>query len=202
MYQIVLTGGIGSGKTAVANMLKEHGAYIIDYDELAREAVEPGSQALEEIKKHWGSAVTKKDGTLNRPALASIVFESPGDLAALNAITHPKVQELAAERAARLIREDSTGVLVHDIPLIDVDSPLVENADLVLVVEAPIEARVDRLATNRGMPVDEAYARIDAQPDDFEREKMADVLIRNDGNLAQLRKRVDKFWENLIGEWG
>lgn len=112
------------------------------------------------------------------------------------------MQELAAEQAAQLIREDPNGVLVHDIPLIDVDSPLVEHADLVLVVEAPIEARVDRLATNRGMTIDEAYARIDAQPDDSEREKMADVVIRNDGNLAQLHKRVDKFWEKLIGEWG
>ncbi|MCI6573683.1 MAG: dephospho-CoA kinase [Actinomycetaceae bacterium] len=204
MYQIVLTGGIGSGKSAVAQILAHRGASVIDYDELAREVVQLGEPALEEIEQHWGAAVLNADGTLNRLALADEVFSDPKELAVLNEITHPRVWALAAKRATELMNSNPAGVLVHDLPLIDPDSAsaaLRDHCDLVLVVEAPEEMRIDRLASTRGMTVEEARARIANQPSDDERRKMADVVIRNDGSLSDLKRRVNKLWDERIGDW-
>ncbi|MDY5589833.1 MAG: dephospho-CoA kinase [Arcanobacterium sp.] len=204
MYQLVLTGGIGSGKSTVAQMLARRGASVLDYDELAHEVVRPGEPALEEIKKRWGSAVLNLDGTLNRLALASDVFEKPEALEALNDITHPRVWALATKRATSLMNENPTGVLVHDLPLISPGSAseaLIDHCDLVVVVEAPEEMRIDRLASTRGMTVEEARARIANQPSDMELEKMADVVIHNAGSIASLEHRVESMWNKFIGEW-
>ena len=201
MYQIVLTGGIGTGKSSVAQLLADHGAHVIDYDQLAREVVTPGSPALAEIKERWGDRVLNEDGTLNRFALAAQVFSDARDLADLNAVTHPRIRDLAAQQAAHTMREDPSGVLVHDIPLLEGNSPLVNHGDMILVVEAPLEARIDRLATNRAMSEEEAQARIANQPSDAELEKVADYVIHNDGSFADLKRRVDKFWDRQIGDW-
>lgn len=201
MYQIVLTGGIGTGKSSVARIFADRGAHVLDYDALAREIVVPNSPALLEITERWGTRVLNDDGTLNRMELAAQVFSDAGDLEALNALTHPRIRDLAAKRAEEVMREDPHGVLVHDIPLLAGNSPLAAHGDLVIVVEAPMAARIDRLATNRAMSEEEAQARIVNQVSDAELEEIADVVIHNDGSLADLQRRVNRLWDARIGDW-
>lgn len=200
MYQIVLTGGIGAGKSVVAQLLSKHGAYVIDYDQIARDVVEPDQPAFKEIVEHWGDDVLNADGTLNRCELASRVFEDISQLEQLNAVTHPYIMARAADRAEKIMRDDPSGILVHDIPVISVDSPMIHHADLVVVVQAPLEVRIDRLAQNRGMTIEDAQARIAHQIDDSEREKMADIIVHNDGTIRNLERQVDRLWKR-IGDW-
>lgn len=200
MYQIVLTGGIGTGKSVVAQLLSKHGAYVINYDQIAREVVEVGQPALKEIVEHWGDGVLNSDGTLNRAELSARVFTDAAQLAELNDVTHPYIMARAADRAEKIVCDDPAGILVHDIPVIASDSPMVHHADLVIVVEAPLEVRIDRLAQNRGMTIEEAQARIAHQIDDSEREKMADIIVHNDGNIRDLERQIDRLWKR-IGDW-
>lgn len=188
-----LTGGIGSGKSQVSGMLSRRGAIIVDADQVARQIVEPGQPALAEIAESFGAEVLNGDGTLNRGALAEIVFTDEARLSRLNEITHPRI----AERTALLIDSAPPGsVVVYDMPLL-VENGLAQGWDLVVVVDAPDEVRVSRLVDQRGMDPDDARARMAAQADREQRNAAADVVLDNSGSLADLKVQVEGLWEGL-----
>ena len=193
MLRIGLTGGIGSGKSAVARLLAEHGATVVDADALAREVVEPGTPGWEAVVAAFGDGVLASDGSIDRPALAARVFGDATALATLNGIVHPLVGARAAELAAEAERSNPDGVLVYDVPLL-AENNLAAGFDLVLVVEAPVPLRLTRLA-GRGMAPEEAQRRMAAQADDAQRRAVADAVIVNDGDLEDLAETVAEFWE-------
>ena len=188
--RIGLTGGIGSGKSAVSRLLAERGAVVIDSDVIAREVVEPGTPGLAAVVAEFGADILRADGTLDRERLGGIVFADEGARRRLNAIVHP----LVGARSAEIVGSAPPhAVLVHDIPLL-VENGLAANFTLVLVVETPIDLRIERLTRDRGITEEAARARIAAQATDAERHAVADVVIVNDGTLEELRERVADFW--------
>jgi dephospho-CoA kinase len=193
MLRVGLTGGIASGKSAVSAMLSARGALVIDSDVLAREVVAAGTPGLAEVVIAFGPDVVTDDGELDRPAMGARVFGDADARARLEAIIHPRVRALAAEieKAA-----DPDAVVVHDIPLL-VETGQAGSFDVVLVVDAPEELQVERLVEHRGMSADEARARIAAQAGREQRLAAADLVVRNDGSLAQLQAAVDQVWEDL-----
>ena len=194
MLRVGLTGGIGSGKSTVSALLAGHGAVVIDYDQLARDVVAPGSPALVEIAERFGDAVIAPDGTLDRPALGSIVFGDPEALAALNAITHPAIGALGAAL------EDAAGpdaVVVHDNPLL-VEMGADALSDVVVVVDVPVEVQVERLTSIRGMTEADARARIAAQASREKRTGAADLVIDNTGPRDELARIVGGVWDELV----
>jgi dephospho-CoA kinase len=195
MYLVGLTGGIGAGKSTVAGLLADRGAAVVDADQLAREAVAPGTSGLAEIAALFGDEVLLADGSLDRKALAAKVFHDAGALAALNAIVHPRVAALFDERLRGLPPD---AVVVHDIPLL-VETGAQGRYDLVVVVEAPDEVRLERLAA-RGLPHDEALSRIRAQAAAETRAAVADVVIRNEESPEQLAEQVAALWQRIVSE--
>jgi dephospho-CoA kinase len=189
-----LTGGIGAGKSAVADRLVTHGAVLIDADRLAREAVAAGTDGLAEVVAAFGSGVVGHDGTLDRAALASRVFGDDEARRRLEKIIHPRVRARTAELAAAAPPD---AVVVNDVPLL-VEAGLAKAYQVVIVVLADEETRVARLVGDRGMTRDEAYARIRAQATDEQRRAVADVVIVNDGTLEDLHKKVDEVWRDEL----
>ena len=191
MITVGLTGGIGSGKSTVAELLSSYGAVIIDADVLAREAVAPGTPGLSRVVEQFGPGVLAPDGSLDRPRLGALVFADPARLAGLNAIVHPYVRQRSEELTAAAPADT---VVVQVIPL------LVENGltdfDVVVVVDASEETQLRRLA-DREMDQADARARIAAQATREQRRAAADVVIDNDGDLAGLRAQVDRLWSDL-----
>ncbi|MBR8743462.1 dephospho-CoA kinase [Nocardiopsis sp. MG754419] len=195
MLKVGLTGGIGSGKSAVSAALASYGAVVIDADALAREVVEPGTPGLAEIVAEFGENVLTPDGRLDRPALGEVVFADESRLARLNAIVHPKV----GERSGRLMEEalaSGVEIVVYDVPLL-VENGLESLYDVVVVVDAPDEARVERVARDRGMPREQVRARIAAQADRETRLAAADVVVDNSGTRDDLAERVAGLWAEL-----
>lgn len=193
MIKVGLTGGIGAGKSEVARLLAQRGAVVVDADALAREAVAPGRPELAAVVAEFGDGVLAADGTLDRAALARVVFGDPRRLAALEAIVHPYV----ARRSAELIADaPPDAVVVYDVPLL-VEKQLQGDFDLVVVVEAPEDERVRRLVAARGMAESDARARIVAQATAAERAAVADVVVHNHGSPEELRHEVDSLWARL-----
>jgi dephospho-CoA kinase len=190
-----LTGGIGSGKSTVGRMLAARGAQVIDVDLVGREVGEVGGRAHDEIVARFGPGVVS-GGRLDRPALASIVFSDPAELAALNAISHPAINEVLAERVAAFA---PTEIVVLDMAIL-VESTLGRwpggGYETVIVVEAPIETRIAR-AVARGMDEGDARARMQNQAGDDERRAVADHIIDNSGDEAALEREVDRVWAAL-----
>ncbi|RYI98484.1 MAG: dephospho-CoA kinase [Actinomycetales bacterium] len=193
MTTIVLTGGIGTGKSTVSRQLAQHGAVVVDYDLLAREAVEPGSPGLAAIVERFGDDILSADGTLDRPALGSLVFADESARRDLEAITHPAVRDLAVQQ---VLTAGPDAVVVHDIPLF-VESGAAPPHDLVVVVDVSEAVQVERLVRDRGMTEDEAHARIAAQASREQRLAVADVVLDNSGTPDELTAAVDALWERL-----
>jgi len=189
-----LSGGVGSGKSTVSALLAEHGATVIDADALAREVVEPGTEGYAAVVARFGDAVVA-DGRLDRPALAKIVFNDEQARADLNAIVHPLVGRRTAELMAAAAPD---AIVVYDVPLL-VESNMAAGFDRVVIVEAPVELRVQRLQ-GRGMPEPDARARIAAQASDEQRRAVADEIVDNSGTRQQLEAQVDALWQRLVGE--
>jgi dephospho-CoA kinase len=187
VLKVGLTGGIGAGKSEVAKRLAHHGAVVIDADKLAREVVEPGTAGLSEIVDAFGSEMLTRDGTLDRPALGVKVFGDDDARRRLEKIIHPRVRARTAE-LTRAAAPDA--IVVNDVPLL-VETGLAPAYHLVLVVDAEHERRIRRLVETRGMPEEQAAARIAAQAGDEQRRAAADVLIDNNADLAALHARVD-----------
>jgi dephospho-CoA kinase len=197
MLRVGLTGGIGSGKSAVSERLAALGAVVIDADKAARAVVEPGTPGLTRIAEAFGPGVLGEDGSLDRVKLAGIVFGDDAARTRLNAIVHPLVQEhmRAAEEAATTAGGPGA-VIVHDIPLL-AEGGRSAGFDLVIVVDAPPEVQVERLVGQRGMAADQARARMAAQATREQRLAIADIVIDNSGTLADLDRRVAQVWADL-----
>jgi dephospho-CoA kinase len=195
MLLIGLTGNIASGKSEVARMLAERGATLIDADVLAREAVEPDTQALKDIVKRWGKDVLKSDGSLDRGALRQIVFANRNELDALNRIVHPGVTRLRDREIAKA-RERGDEVVVCVIPLL-FERNLVEEFDAIVLVDAPRPLRLERLVRTRGLDETDAMNMIVSQmPAELKRAR-ADYVIENNGSLEDLERDVDTLWSSL-----
>ena len=195
MLLIGLTGGIGSGKSTVAAMLRDQGIRVVDADQIAREVVEPGQPALAELVEVFDQDILNDDGTLNRQELANRAFATEEATNALNAITHPRIEQ-ETQRQFDLAAAEKENFLVYDMPLL-VERGLHEEMDMVIVVHTDIEERVRRLVEHRGLDEDDVRRRMSHQVDDVTRLASADVLIDNNGSVDHLRKQVDDFLATL-----
>ena len=197
MLRVGLTGGIGSGKSAVAGRLAALGAIVLDGDKAARAVVEPGTPGLAEVAETFGAGVLRPDGSLDRARLAAIVFSDEAARAKLNAITHPLIHARiqAAEDAAVRAGGPET-IVVHDIPLL-AEGQRAADFELVIVVDVPPEVQIARLAA-RGLPEDQARARMAAQATREQRLAIADIVIDNSGTLDELDLRVGAVWTELL----
>ncbi|MFF2115968.1 dephospho-CoA kinase [Kitasatospora sp. NPDC058184] len=194
MLKIGLTGGIGAGKSEVSRLFAAHGAVIVDSDVIAREVVAPGTDGLAAVVAEFGPGVLREDGSLDRPALGAVVFADPERLKALNAIVHPLVRTRSAELEAAAAPD---AVVVHDVPLL-AENGLAPLFDLVVVVDAADDVRLDRLVRLRGMAEEEARARMAAQASRDGRLAIADLVIDNGCGLAELEARVAEVWAELV----
>ncbi|WP_167202225.1 dephospho-CoA kinase [Actinomyces respiraculi] len=191
--RVGLTGGIGSGKSTVARLLAHHGALVVDADALAREALAPGSARIGRLRERFGDEVLTADGAVNRPALAARVFEDPRARADLEAITLPWIAQTAAEQL-EVVGPGRVGV--YDVPLL-AEAGMADLFDLVVVVEAPMAQRLARLE-QRGLPPEQAEARVRAQATDTHRRALADVVLLNDGTEEDLADGVAWLWEHRV----
>jgi dephospho-CoA kinase len=190
-----LTGGIGSGKSTVAGLLAERGAVIVDADAVARAVVEPGTPALEKLVERFGKEVLAADGSLDRQALADRAFVDAESRKALEDITHPAINE---EFFRQITEAPADAVVVCDVPLLaESNQARSRGYKVVIVVEAPLEVRLDRLE-QRGVPRADAERRIAAQASDEERRELATHLVDNSGDLAALQPQVDGIWADLL----
>ena len=187
---IGLTGGIGVGKSTVAALLAEHGATIVDCDDLGRLVVEPGGRAYQPLIDTFGTDIISEDGRVDRPMLGAIVFNDQSALSKLNAVTHPAID---AEIADCILAATSDPVILDMAVLTESNLGSGQYGE-VLVVEAPMEDRLRRLGETRGMTDEQAMARINSQATDEQRRAIADYLITNDGTEADLRSTVEAFW--------
>jgi dephospho-CoA kinase len=189
-----LTGGIGSGKSMVASMFAQLGADVIDADQLAREVVEPGQPALEEIATAFGRDIMLPDGRLDRGKLGRIIFADPAARARLNAITHPRIQERMATEVA--LRGSRPGVLIVDIPLL-YENGRSGTVEAVIVVWVDSKTQLRRLSGRGGLTVDEAQQRIAAQMPLDEKRARADVVIDNSGSRENTRRQVEAIYRRF-----
>lgn len=193
MVRVGLTGGVGSGKSSVAEILRELGATIIDGDVLAREVVEKGTPGLDQVVAAFGPDVLTADGDLDRPGLGAIVFNDPERRKVLESIVHPLVFERYAELEAATGPDD---LVVHDIPLL-AESGRAEGFDAVLVVDVPDEVRIERVVRDRGWTREDAESRIASQATRQQRLAIATHVIDNAGTREQLRERVEQVHAEL-----
>jgi dephospho-CoA kinase len=190
-----LTGGIGSGKSTVAGLLRDKGATVVDADEVARSVVEPGEPALAKLVERFGAGILGEDGRLDRAGLAAIAFADDDGRKALGEITWPAIGE-EFERQIREAPDDA--IVICDVPLlVESRAATARPYMAVLVVEAPLELRLDRLEI-RGVPRDDAERRVAAQATDDERREVATHLIDNGGDLESLSRQVDDVWADLL----
>ena len=194
--RIGLTGGVAAGKSTVSAMLAEHGAYVIDADQLAREAVAPGTAGLAAVVEEFGEQVLAEDGSMDRPAVGRLVFGDDGARARLEAIIHPRVRALGEEKARMALDADPGLLVVHDIPLL-VETGQAGDFDAVIVVDAPEELQIERMTANRGWTEDDARARIAAQASREQRRAAATHIIDNTGTHDDLRQRVTEVVAEL-----
>ncbi|MFK0241885.1 dephospho-CoA kinase [Microbacterium sp. NPDC090281] len=196
MPLIALTGGIASGKSTIARRLAEHGAIIVDADQIVRDVQSPGSPVLERIAEAFGADVVAPDGSLDRAALGAQVFGDADLLASLNAIVHPAVRDESQRRFDDALRDDAEAVVVYDVPLL-VEARVDDPWDLIVVAHAPAELRRQRLVELRGMVERAAQERIDAQVSDDRRLAIADVVIDTSGTLERTIEQTDALWERI-----
>ena len=194
MYLVGLTGGIGSGKSTVAERLVEHGVELIDADQIAREVVEPGKPAWKKIVEHFGESILDSEGFIDRAALGAVVFGDEKKRTLLNELTHPPIVNSIATQLEVLQAFD--GVVVIDVPLL-VESGNDRGYEAVVVVAAQPATQLQRLVELRGMDPGEAQARIDAQSPLEDKLAIATHVIWNEGTLDELRTEVDKVAEDL-----
>jgi dephospho-CoA kinase len=193
MLMVGLTGGIGSGKSTVAGMLAQRGAIVVDADAIAREVVEPGTPTLAKLVERFGVDILTFNGALDRAALAAKAFVDDETRKELEAITHPAIGE---EFLRRIAEAPEGSIVVHDVPLLVESKRGIEYA-AVIVVEAPLEVRLDRLEV-RGVPREDAQRRISLQASDEERRKVATWVVDNGGDLASLEAQLEPIWIELL----
>lgn len=191
---IGLTGNIATGKSAVAQMLADLGAYVIDADLIAHEVMEPGQPAYAGIVAAFGSDIAPDGGPIDRRRLGQIVFADPDALARLEALVHPAVGRRITEL---VVRSPAVVVVIEAIKLLESGLSL-RLCDEVWVVTAPRAAQLSRLIESRGLSREDALLRIDAQPSQAMKVAQADVVIDNDGDLDALRQSVERAWRAAV----
>ncbi|WP_419944926.1 dephospho-CoA kinase [Candidatus Poriferisodalis sp.] len=199
MLIVGLTGGIGAGKSTVADLLAGHGAAVVDVDALGREILAPGGPAVSGVLDRFGAELAASDGGIDRPALARIVFNDADELAALNEISHPAVNQLLDERIEAIAAAADAEVVVLDMAVL-VESTLGRETrfpyEVVVTVEAPPDVRLERLA-ERGMTEADARARLGSQATDDQRRDAADFVIANGGVPDELAEVTSQLWDAL-----
>lgn len=197
MHLVGLTGGIGSGKSTAAEMLAELGAVVIDADQVARDQQEAGSPLLAAMAERFGSHIIRDDGSLDRQAVAELVFgaseEALANRTALNEMSHPIIQAEIARQIAE--HADTDAVVILDHPLL-VEHPR-DEVEILVVIDTLHEVALDRLTTFRGMEVADARRRIASQASRDERRAVADHVIENNGGMPELRVKLAELWEKL-----
>jgi dephospho-CoA kinase len=196
MLAVGLTGGIGSGKSAVADLLVARGARLIDADQVARDVVAPNGPAFQPLVDRFGPGIVTEDGTIDRPALAAVAFADEESRLALNAITHPAIG--IAMIQARDAFEGTDDIVVLAIPLLTAVHRETVKLDKVVVVDSPTDVALERLLSQRGFDRADAEARIRAQISREERVKEADYVLDNSGDRAALEVEVEKLWDWLL----
>jgi dephospho-CoA kinase len=199
MYLVGLTGGIGSGKSTVAARFASLGCDVIDADRIARDIVEPGEPALDALAKRFGRGILHPDGSLDRPALAAIVFHDEASRRDIDRITHPVIGARVAARIEELraAGEGASGrIVVVDHPML-IETGQAGEYDAVVAVVAPEDVRVTRLRDQRGMAEADVRARIRVQTDDATRRSIATYVIENDGSTRELLRQVDQVYAQL-----
>lgn len=176
-------------------MLAAKGAVVIDADQIARDIVEPGSPALDELVAAFGGGILRTDGTLDRGELARLAFTDSQHTKDLNAIMHPRI---SAESSARIAAAPAGSVVIYDMPLL-VETGQVSTVDRVVVVDVPVEIQRER-AIGRGLEAQDVDRRIEAQATREQRLEVADHVIDNSGNLSHTRAQVDLLWDSLKSE--
>ncbi|MCE0507534.1 dephospho-CoA kinase [Microbacterium sp. KKR3/1] len=199
MPLIALTGGIASGKSTIARRLAEHGAIVVDADQIVRDVQAPGSAVLDRIAETFGPEIIGEDGALDRTALGSRVFGEPELLSQLNAIVHPAVREEAQRRFDDAFAGDPHAVVVYDVPLL-VEARVDDPWDLIVVAHAPSAVRRRRLVELRGLDERAAQDRIDAQVSDDRRLAIADVVIDTSDTLERTHEQTDALWERISAQ--
>lgn len=194
MLLVGLTGGIGSGKSTVARMLADRGAVVFDADELARRAVDPGTPGQLAVIQRFGPGVLSPDGSIDRQELGRLVFRDDLARRDLEAVVHPEVFRLLNEGLDPYRETDR--VAVFDAPLI-VEAGFHEACDVLVVVTAPADTRISRIVGQGRLTEQQARARITAQASDEEKERLADFVIRNDGDVGDLERVVEVVWQEL-----
>ena len=196
MFKVGLTGGIACGKSTVARMLVNKGALLIDADQIARELVKPGKPAWVEIVNWLGEDVLCEDGNLNRPRVAELVFENDLYLQKINAIIHPRVNELFMERSNELEKDYPDRIQIWDIPLL-FEAGFQDRVDYIVVVACSEDIQIKRLTDRDGLSRDEAIRRIRSQLELEKKINAADYVINNDGGKGILKEQVDLLWKKL-----
>jgi dephospho-CoA kinase len=194
MTVVAITGGIGAGKSTVAQYFSELGAVVVDADHLARIAIERGSEGFDEVVATFGQEIMS-NGDIDRKALAAIIFNNPELKRKLESIIHPRVQQLFAQAVAQ---SDPSVPLIYEIPLL-VETNAAEKFDYVITVEADEELRISRLLA-RGMFISDIKARLANQAPSSARTEIADVVITNDGDDDQLLRQVENLWEGPLAD--
>lgn len=198
MRTVGLTGGIGSGKSTVAEILAELGALVIDADRVGHEVYLPGTPGWQLVVDAFGGGVVALDGTIDRKALGAIVFADPGELARLNAIVHPLIRAAVSDRVAAARAAAPRQPIVIEAAVL-IEARWYELVDEVWVVVASPETVIRRVTASRAMDEAAVRARIGAQLGDEERRRVADVVIVNDGSRDDLRRRLEALWAEKFG---
>lgn len=193
MKRVGLTGGIGSGKSTVALVLADRGAVIVDADQISRDLVEPGSEALAALVEEFGPAILLEDGSLARARLAAMAFADADETRRLNAVMHPRIR---AEGQRRIAAQPDAQVVVYDMPLL-VETGQTDLVDLVVVVDIPADEQIRRAVELRGLDEQDVRRRMQVQASREERLAAADVVIDNAGSIEATARQVDELWARL-----
>lgn len=192
MFLVGLTGGIASGKSSVAALLRDAGAETIDADQVAREVVEPGTSGLAQIVEVFGEAILNPDGSLSREKLAQLVFQDPNLRLKLEAILHPLIRS----KTMALIEQSSKDVVIYQVPLL-VEAKVDYPFDMIVTVEAGLDNQIKRLTGSRGLSEAQARQRIEAQASELQRIQASDYVIDSSGPRENLAAQVAKLWHQI-----
>ncbi len=197
MLNAGLTGGIACGKSTVARMFVLRGAHLIDFDVIAHEVQEPEKPAWQEIVDYFGSDILDQDKKINRVKMAALVFNHPEKLKALNNIVHPRVYEEWQARLEKIKASDPHAIVLSDVPLL-FEGRMQSLFDLTILVMITAEGQICRLIARNGLTQDEAQARLVCQMPINDKICLADIVIDNQGSVADTEKKVEEVWQELI----
>jgi len=192
-----VTGGIASGKTTVANMLKARGLETIDFDILARQVVEPGKPAFRKIVDYFGRPILQDDGTLDRKRLSGIVFNDTEKLKQLESVIHPAIHEEYLKQLREISEKKPDAMIQAIIPLL-IEKNLMDMVDKILVVYIPQEKQIERLIKRDGISREAAETILKSQIPIDEKLKYADFIVRNDETIEETEKQIETVWQKFV----